>query len=165
MSFCERIPYERDDKFSVFHHGIFRLRRSWKGDRKSVSKTGKNLCKTYLIHNGMIFFYRGSLFFSFSSSFINRFEIFTRRVEIYWSLESIERISSFEFEKDILVEKKKKIRWQKLRRLWSGARRGKRREEKKRREERYLVPSIDNSTLSILYPTFAFLLKLVRLQR
>lgn len=109
MSFCERIPYERDDKFSVFHHGIFRLRRSWKGNRKSVSKTGKNLCKTYLIHNGMIFFYRGSLFFSSpSSSFINRFEIFTRRVEIYWSLESIERISSFEFEKDILVEKKKK---------------------------------------------------------
>ena len=30
-----------------------------------------------------------------------------------------------------------------------------------RREERYLVPSIDNSTLSILYPTFAFLLKLL----
>lgn len=36
--------------------------------------------------------------------------------------------------------------------------------EKRRRQERYLVPSIDNFTLSILYPTFAFLLKLLRLQ-
>lgn len=37
---------------------------SWKGDRKSVSKTG-HLCKTYLTHDRMIFFYRGSLLPSF----------------------------------------------------------------------------------------------------
>lgn len=63
-----------------------------------------------------------------------------------------------------ICKKKKERKREKLRWLWSGARWG-RGEEKKRREERYPVPSIDNSTLSILYPTFAFLLKLVRLQR
>lgn len=92
------------------------------------------------------------VFFNHDSLSFNRFEIFIpRMVEIYSNSKRI-------------CKKKKERKREKLRWLWSGARWG-RGEEKKRREERYPVPSIDNSTLSILYPTFAFLLKLVRLQR
>lgn len=102
---------------------------SWKGDRKSVSKTG-HLCKTYLTHDRMIFFYRGSLlpFFFF---FINRFETFIRRVEIYWSLRS-----SFEFEKD---GKKKKMAKIKVTMEWSKARE----EDGEKAEGRKISDAID----------------------